>query len=253
MRDSNCHVPGSVSESGAPPVGVAIGLADVIGRRPTAKEAAEITSGTTASQAAIDLEVLYVRLSDRAASPANNSADQSSSARFSSCTAPDSLPELEPVARPCEFAATAHQQLRRSYAMTDKHTGTCFRGSVSIEVTGTPEAMGYCHCNSCRSWSAGPVNAFTLWKPGNVKVTKGAEYLGKFKKTDSSDRQFCQKVRRPSPHRPSGPRPDRRLRRHNPDRRLHARHPRELRRNGASHEGWVAEAEGLSGGIRRFW
>lgn len=77
--------------------------------------------------------------------------------------------------------------------MTDKHTGTCFCGSVSIEVTGAPEAMGYCHCASCRSWSAGPVNAFTLWKPTNVKVTKGAEYLGKFKKTDSSDRQFCKK------------------------------------------------------------
>ena len=40
---------------------------------------------------------------------------------------------------------------------------------------GNPEAMGYCHCTSCRSWSAGPVNAFTLWQPQHVKVTKGAE------------------------------------------------------------------------------
>jgi len=62
---------------------------------------------------------------------------------------------------------------------------------VEIEVTGAPEAMGYCHCASCRSWSAGPVNAFTLWKPGNVKVTKGAESIGHFKKTEMSDRQFC--------------------------------------------------------------
>jgi len=31
-----------------------------------------------------------------------------------------------------------------------------------VEVTGSPEAMGYCHCGSCRSWSGGPVNAFTL-------------------------------------------------------------------------------------------
>jgi hypothetical protein len=51
--------------------------------------------------------------------------------------------------------------------------------------------MGYCHCGSCRSWSAGPVNAFTLWKPQNVKVTKGEQYLGRFKKTENSDRQFC--------------------------------------------------------------
>ena len=77
--------------------------------------------------------------------------------------------------------------------MTDKHTGTCFCGTVEIEVTGAPEAMGYCHCSSCRSWSAGPVNAFTLWKPQNVQVTKGSQFLGRFQKTAMSDRQFCTK------------------------------------------------------------
>jgi hypothetical protein len=64
---------------------------------------------------------------------------------------------------------------------------------VEIEVHGTAEAMGYCHCSSCRSWSASPVNAFTLWKPENVKVTKGAEFLSGFEKTEMSDRQFCTK------------------------------------------------------------
>lgn len=77
--------------------------------------------------------------------------------------------------------------------MTDIHTGACFCGAVEIEVSGVPEAMGYCHCSSCRSWSAGPVNAFTLWRPENVKVTKGAEFLGRFKKTENSDRRFCKK------------------------------------------------------------
>ena len=75
--------------------------------------------------------------------------------------------------------------------MTMKHTGRCFCGAVEIEVTGAPEGMGYCHCESCRSWSAGPVNAFTLWKPANVKVTKGADLVGHFMKTPKSDRQFC--------------------------------------------------------------
>jgi hypothetical protein len=51
--------------------------------------------------------------------------------------------------------------------------------------------MGYCHCASCRSWSAGPVNAFTLWKPENVKVTQGQDMIGHFMKTAMSDRQFC--------------------------------------------------------------
>jgi len=72
-------------------------------------------------------------------------------------------------------------------------TGRCFCGAVAIEVTGAPEAMGYCHCNSCRSWSAAPVNAFTLWKPENVKVTSGAELVGHFMKTKMSDRQYCTK------------------------------------------------------------
>jgi len=75
--------------------------------------------------------------------------------------------------------------------MADKHTGACFCGAVRIEVAGAPEAMGYCHCASCRSWSAGPVNAFTLWKPENVRVTGGSEFIGHFMKTPTSDRKFC--------------------------------------------------------------
>jgi len=77
--------------------------------------------------------------------------------------------------------------------MTEKNSGSCFCGAVELEVTGAPEAMGYCHCASCRSWSAGPVNAFTLWKPENVTVTKGAESIGHFAKNPTSDRRFCTK------------------------------------------------------------
>jgi hypothetical protein len=71
------------------------------------------------------------------------------------------------------------------------HEGRCFCGAVEIEVDGEPEAMGYCHCESCRSWSAGPVNAFSLWKPDAVKVTKGRDQIGMFAKTPASERQFC--------------------------------------------------------------
>ncbi|WP_114285053.1 GFA family protein [Candidatus Halocynthiibacter alkanivorans] len=75
--------------------------------------------------------------------------------------------------------------------MSDVQKGSCFCGAVEIEVSGEPEAMGYCHCESCRSWSAGPVNAFTLWKPEAVKVTKGGDKLTMFEKNESSQRQFC--------------------------------------------------------------
>ena len=75
--------------------------------------------------------------------------------------------------------------------MSNVHRGKCFCGAVELEVSGAPEGMGYCHCESCRAWSAGPVNAFTLWKPDQVRVTRGAEYIGHFRKTEKSDRQFC--------------------------------------------------------------
>jgi hypothetical protein len=73
------------------------------------------------------------------------------------------------------------------------HKGQCFCGSVQLEATGEPVAMGYCHCNSCRSWSGGPVNAFTLWKPAAVKITAGAKHLASFQKTPQSQRQYCAK------------------------------------------------------------
>jgi hypothetical protein len=56
--------------------------------------------------------------------------------------------------------------------------GQCFCGAVRLVVTGEPVGAGYCHCANCRSWSAGPVNAFTLWKPEAVAVTEGEELIG---------------------------------------------------------------------------
>ena len=73
------------------------------------------------------------------------------------------------------------------------HTGNCFCGAVEIEVRGAPEAMGYCHCRSCRSWSGGPVNAFSLWKPEAVRITKGEADVATFTKTPLSERKYCKK------------------------------------------------------------
>src|SRR6266481_1156244 len=69
--------------------------------------------------------------------------------------------------------------------------GGCFCGAIEVEATGAPEAMGYCHCNSCRSWSASPVNAFTLWKADAVKVKAGAEHVANFENTSFSKLKFC--------------------------------------------------------------
>jgi len=73
------------------------------------------------------------------------------------------------------------------------HKGSCFCGTVTVEVIGSPEAMGYCHCASCRTWSGGPVNAFTLWKPDAVKVTSGSQHVATFAKNPQSHRKYCSK------------------------------------------------------------
>jgi len=68
---------------------------------------------------------------------------------------------------------------------------SCFCGAVQFTVTGEPAGMGYCHCESCRHWSAGPVNAFTLWQPEAVTITHGADNIGSYHKTPASHRKWC--------------------------------------------------------------
>jgi hypothetical protein len=75
--------------------------------------------------------------------------------------------------------------------MPATHTGKCFCGAVEVTVTGEPVGMGYCHCQSCRTWSAGPVNAFTLWPPSSVEITKGMDKVGTYHKTENSFRKWC--------------------------------------------------------------
>jgi hypothetical protein len=71
------------------------------------------------------------------------------------------------------------------------YQGKCFCGAVEITVSGEPAEMGYCHCTSCRTWSASPVNAFVLWKRDAVKVTKGSDEVGTFSKSPNSFRSWC--------------------------------------------------------------
>jgi hypothetical protein len=75
--------------------------------------------------------------------------------------------------------------------MEKTYKGSCFCGAVTLVVTGEPVTMGYCHCESCRHWSAGPVNGYTLWRPGAVKITAGAENIGSYSKTPNSVRKWC--------------------------------------------------------------
>lgn len=78
------------------------------------------------------------------------------------------------------------------------HKGSCFCGNVQFTLSGKPEVMAYCHCNSCRHWSAGPVSAFSLWKPESLHIIKGIENIEAFNKnpgtndeTVYSNRMWC--------------------------------------------------------------
>lgn len=74
---------------------------------------------------------------------------------------------------------------------TSTYEGSCFCGSVLILVSGEPDAMGYCHCESCRQWSASPVNAFSLWRHDAVRITRGADLIQSYSKTPRSHRKWC--------------------------------------------------------------
>jgi hypothetical protein len=73
------------------------------------------------------------------------------------------------------------------------YRGSCFCNAVEFQVTGAPVAMGYCHCNSCRQWSAAPMNGFSLWQPSAVRVVKGADEIGTYNKTPRSARKWCKR------------------------------------------------------------
>ena len=78
------------------------------------------------------------------------------------------------------------------------HKGSCFCGNLQFTLSGEPEVMAYCHCNSCRRWSAGPVSAFSLWKPDSLHIIKGMENIEAFNKNPGtsdeavhSNRKWC--------------------------------------------------------------
>lgn len=75
--------------------------------------------------------------------------------------------------------------------MPNTRTASCACGAVKIEITGEPLVQGYCHCKSCRAWTAQPFNAYTLWPDTNVVVTQGEELLGTGKRNENITNRFC--------------------------------------------------------------
>lgn len=77
--------------------------------------------------------------------------------------------------------------------MSVAYKGRCFCGAVEITAGGGPMAMGYCHCDDCRKWSATPVTEFALWPPEAVTITKGEASVGSYCHAGTNHRKFCKR------------------------------------------------------------
>lgn len=82
---------------------------------------------------------------------------------------------------------------------SDTYHAACFCGKVAFTLSAAPELMAYCHCDSCRHWSAGPISEFTLWKPEYLTIIQGAQHIKSFDKHAAqnkgevlSDRSWCE-------------------------------------------------------------
>lgn len=62
-------------------------------------------------------------------------------------------------------------------------------GAVRYEGIGEPLYTGYCHCRSCRHHSGAAVAGMLVFKPENVRITKGDP--GIYVSSPGVERGFC--------------------------------------------------------------
>ena len=75
--------------------------------------------------------------------------------------------------------------------VNDIYRGSCFCGEVEVEIVGAAVTQLVCHCTVCRSWSAAPMTGATLFRPEDVRITKGADSLRRYARNEGHDRCFC--------------------------------------------------------------
>jgi len=67
----------------------------------------------------------------------------------------------------------------------------CMCGAVELELHGEPGPMAYCHCESCRGWIGAPLYAASLWPASSLRIVKGADRIGEYRRTPGTHRKFC--------------------------------------------------------------
>lgn len=67
----------------------------------------------------------------------------------------------------------------------------CACGAVEAKAEGEPVMQVFCHCQDCRDWLGAPVHAATVWPAGTVTITRGADQITTYKRTEQSHRKSC--------------------------------------------------------------
>ena len=68
--------------------------------------------------------------------------------------------------------------------------GQCLCGAIKISASSEDNAVGACHCKSCRRWGGGP---FMEIDCGQAVTIEGEEHLSVFNSSDWAERGFCRK------------------------------------------------------------
>lgn len=69
-----------------------------------------------------------------------------------------------------------------------ERSGSCHCGKVVIKAKAVSSHVGVCHCETCRTWSAGP---FFSVDCGQAVEIEGRESLGIYESSEWAHRGFC--------------------------------------------------------------
>lgn len=75
--------------------------------------------------------------------------------------------------------------------------GSCLCDQVRYEIRGTPMAMYYCHCGTCRKASGSSFATNLLVAADDFVITSGRELLSKFESSPNKYRHFCSRCASP--------------------------------------------------------
>jgi hypothetical protein len=73
----------------------------------------------------------------------------------------------------------------------DTITGSCLCGAVEYTVENDMRYVAYCHCSQCRKVSGSAFSAFWDVVEDALSVTKGAEVISTYQKSEDSLLCFC--------------------------------------------------------------